>query len=465
LSNPERLEVLEGTTVVATAAEASLRWVRQSADPVPGTKHLRVVPRASGFISVSRSGALQRVIPLTVVPDDAPRIAIDRPEGDLTLPAAAPVSVSARALDDHGLTAAELRYTRVSGSGEQFEFADGVLPVEIERTAANDWRVSGQLPLARMGAALGDTIVFRIAARDGRAARGEGLSDAVVIDIAPPGSVATAGAAIDPGEDKFALSQQMILLKLRRLHASRRTFTQLRLLEESQSLAGQQRSVRALFVFMLGGEVEDEEVEAAHSHEIQEGRLADTSRRDLVTAVNLMSRVEQHLTAAETGAAIPPAEAAVEAVQRAFGRRRYFLRTTPVRMRIDPSRRFAGDASDAANLTVPGRGSSPSSAALRAMDVLIRLASDGVADSAGLAAAAARVLAVDPAHSEMQRVAAELQESGLSPGRVRALATRALSLLSVTERAQHPGALHADRYGAEALKGAWADEWRSGAKP
>jgi hypothetical protein len=48
-----------------------------------------------------------------------------------------------------------------------------------------------------------------------------------------------------------------------------------------------------------------------------------------------------------TGAALPPAVAAVDALQRAFGRNRYILRTLPIRSRIDPSRRLTGELKSA----------------------------------------------------------------------------------------------------------------------
>jgi hypothetical protein len=106
--------------------------------------------------------------------------------------------------------------------------------------------------------------------------------------------------------------------------------------------------VRGNFIFLLGGHVEDEEEEAAQSHEIQEGRLENTARRDINAAISQMTRVEQRITALEIGAALPPARAAVEALQRAFGRSRYLLRSLAVRGRLDPSRRLTGDLAEAA---------------------------------------------------------------------------------------------------------------------
>jgi hypothetical protein len=60
-----------------------------------------------------------------------------------------------------------------------------------------------------------------------------------------------------------------------------------------------------------------------------------------------MTRAEQGLTAANTAAALPHARAAVEALQRAFGRSRYLLRALAARTGLDPSRRLAGDLAGA----------------------------------------------------------------------------------------------------------------------
>ena len=141
----------------------------------------------------------------------------------------------------------------------------------------------------------------------------------------------------------------MILLKLQRLRAREATLSREALTQEVDGLGAEQRSVRANFIFLMGGSVEDEEEEAAQSNEIQEGRLENSARREISTAIRFMSEVETALGAVNTGAALPPAKSAVEALQRAFGRNRYFLKTLAERSRIDPSRRLTGDLKEAAD--------------------------------------------------------------------------------------------------------------------
>ena len=62
-----------------------------------------------------------------------------------------------------------------------------------------------------------------------------------------------------------------------------------------------------------------------------------------------MTHAEQALLAPDTAAGLTAAQAAVAALQRAFGRSRYILRTIPARSRVDPSRRLSGELSAAGN--------------------------------------------------------------------------------------------------------------------
>ena len=119
-------------------------------------------------------------------------------------------------------------------------------------------------------------------------------------------------------------------------------------------LAIAQRRVRAEFVFMLGGEVEDEFEEAAHSHEVEGGRLENKGQGDLTEAVRQMSLAETRLTAAEVREALPYEYKALAALQAAFGKARYVMRTLPSPVQIDASRRLQGDRSQAGSSRCSG---------------------------------------------------------------------------------------------------------------
>ena len=107
--------------------------------------------------------------------------------------------------------------------------------------------------------------------------------------------------------------------------------------------------IRAEFVFMLGGEINDEEVEAEQSVELQAGRLQNRGQRDLRAATIAMSQAEKLLTGANTAEALVAERAAVTALQRAFSRDRYILRALATRSQLDPARRLTGSLGDASD--------------------------------------------------------------------------------------------------------------------
>ena len=97
-----------------------------------------------------------------------------------------PIKITAS--DDLALASLELRYTKVSGSGEQFEFVEGALPVRVTRESGRQWRADAQMALATLNLAAGDSLVYRAVARDGRPGdAGMGASDTYFIEIAGPG--------------------------------------------------------------------------------------------------------------------------------------------------------------------------------------------------------------------------------------------------------------------------------------
>src|SRR5262249_591004 len=214
-----------------------------------------------------------------------------------------------------------LCYTKVSGSGEQFTFTDGEIPLAIDTHGDRDWRGSTTRTLAELGLAEGDMFVYRAVAADMRPGdSGEAASDAFFVEVSKLGVAAGDALTLAEQETRYALSQQMLIVKTGRLNQRRSSTSEAEFREASQSLAVEQRMIRSEFVFMLGGEIEDEEVEAEQSVEIQAGRLANRGQRDIRAATVAMSQAEKLLTAANTADALKAERAAVEALQRAVAR-------------------------------------------------------------------------------------------------------------------------------------------------
>ena len=420
LVNPATLDVLGGTTAVVRAPGGQAAQIRVNGTPVPvqpdGTA--RVLFTASGYVAVD-AGAVHRLVPLTVTPDRAPDVRISAPAKDLRVPStAAAIPIAAAAADDLGLASFELRYTVVSGTGEQFTFTEGTLPAAVQRASDNSWRLEATLSLAKLGLEPGDALIYRAVAADRRpGGAGIAASDTFFVEIAGPGDVPLEGVEMPPEKERYALSQAMIVLKLERLQAREKTLARAALEEETGNIAAEQRAVRANFIFLLGGEVEDEEVEAEHSHEISEGRFANQARKEIVSATVLMGQVEKALAAISTRDALPPARAAVKALQRAFGHSRYLLRALPSRVRIDPARRSSGDISAAADWNralapaAPDAGTEAARLALAdllAASAALETGTSAAALTDALRALAERVLAAAAGAPDLRPAAAEI---------------------------------------------------------
>jgi len=384
LTNPERIDALAGTrlTLVVLAPQSTPVRVRfgdreLSAKQGSDRAGFEMALAESGYLAVEFDGdgtrrEPTRLIAVNVVPDRAPVVHVERPGRDLLLPTVNHVvEIDAAASDDIALGALVLRYTKVSGSGEQFEFVEGELPLVISRDNAQSWRGHGRIPVAALGLEPGDSLVYRLTAQDDRpGAAGAASSDTFFVEIAGPGRVALEGFAMAPEQERYALSQQMIVVKLRRLREREKRLSPQALDDETGALAAEQRAVRGNFIFLMGGHVEDEEEEAEHSNEIQEGRLENTATREIWRAVSHMTVVEQALAGNDTAAALTAAMKAVEALQRAFTRNRYILRTLPSRLRIDPSRRLAGELDDVKDENRPVASATDAPSALLSRQLL-----------------------------------------------------------------------------------------------
>ncbi|MCA1564015.1 MAG: hypothetical protein LC804_28485, partial [Acidobacteria bacterium] len=317
ISQPDRITAVEGTRVRLTIdglrTSGGLRFGTTAlATRTAGASTVAELTLVeSAYLSIDGTDG-RKLIPVAVIPDRAPAITIERPGRDLLVPDVRPsVSVVAGATDDFGLELLALRYTKVSGSGEQYEFVEGELPLAVGRQDSRTWQGTGELALDRLGLEAGDSLVYRVVARDGRAGEaGFASSDTFFVEVAGPGQVALEGFEMPPDRERYALSQQMIVLKIQRLRERERRLAADAVREQAGAIATEQRGVRANFVFLMGGHVEDEEAEAEHSHEIQEGRLQNTARREISRAVGYMNHAEQALVAADTAVALKQASLA-----------------------------------------------------------------------------------------------------------------------------------------------------------
>ena len=472
LVDPEQLQAVEGATALVTI-ESPARAITLEQDGQPRTLDStggvftgRVQLTRTGYLLVAADGE-RRMMPVVVAPDALPKVRIAAPGRDLVYEGGNPrIAFEARATDDFGLRSLALRYTIVSGSGEQFDFKDGEIPLVTAPRDPRDWTGTASRALADFGLKEGDMLVYRAVAADTRPGGGTASSDAFFIEISRLGVAAADGFTLPDEETRYALSQQMLIVKTERLHQRRNQMPRDELTEAAQGLAVEQRMIRAEFVFMLGGEVEDEEVEAEQSSELQAGRLENRGQRDVRAATIAMSQAEKALTGADTAAALVAERAAVAALQRAFSRERYLLRALASRTRLDPARRLTGDlsgASDSRRTLAP----LPEDRRTALLQDLLR----GIAEltiTGGAPATfsqRARVLAeeairIDPAAPQLREAATAIQRAAANAGdsarRQASLGQAAIAAASEARRtfAAPPTAM---RPLAPALGGAFAD--------
>ena len=427
--NPTDVAVLEGTRVVLATSGASgtVHVIEPGRAPLAfeqGQNEWRhaFVVRDSRILLVRAENAATggRLLQIRVDADRRPLVRIAQPGKDLVVPdATGQYSVEIDAEDDVGLGSVILRYTRVAGSGEAFTFEEGDVPVRLQVASGTSWKAHATLALSSLKLEDGDTLVYRAIARDRKPGADPATSETFLIEVGRVGGVASTGFAVPEERDRQGLSQQMLIVKTERLEAARVKLPPAELLEQSRLLAIEQRMVKAEFVFMTGGHVEDEVAEAEAGHELAEGRGENQSQLDLLAAIREMSRAEARLNAGDTRQALVFERGALRALQRAFDRRRDLLRTLPERARIDPGRRLTGDAKDAKASGRDVPGIEPDRVAAAAREVLLALA-DGIRHDTLDAALAARVLAIDPASAELRRAALTMSTASDRPARVSA---------------------------------------------
>ena len=470
LMNPSELEVLEGTTLRLESGRdgGSLQVVEAGRPPVPfaaaGDRWVHeFVARDSTILLVRRDAVGQggdaRLLQVRVEPDRRPLVRILEPAKDLVFGepnAKVPIVIEAR--DDLRLGTLTLRYTKVTGAGETFSFEEGEIPVRVRAETPDAWRGEAQLSLDTLKLVDGDTLVYRAVASDLKPGADPSTSETFLIEIGRLGGVASTGFAVDEGRDRQGLSQQMVIIKTERLHAARKSMPAEAFQEQARLLAVEQRMVKAEFVFMTGGEVADEIEEAQHAHELVEGRFENAAQVELLTAIREMSRAEARLNAADSAQALTYERAALRALQRAFDRRRYLLRTLPERARIDPARRLSGDVSAVSPAVRPQAANESDPTIAKARPVMAAL-EYAIAHQENLGASlASDALGVAPSSEVLQRASIALASAPDVNDRVQAarVAHRALTEIVRQRLAAAPQLEILD----DPVRGRFADEVR-----
>src|SRR4029077_15427263 len=144
--DPEQLQAIEGSALVLSI-DSSAASVSVEHDGRTATLPRRADGRFGDRLTVTKTGYLlvatdssRKMIPLVVSPDALPAVRLTAPGRDLVYAGGNPrITFDVRATDDFGLRSLTLRYTKVSGSREQFEFQEGDLPLPVTPLTAREW--------------------------------------------------------------------------------------------------------------------------------------------------------------------------------------------------------------------------------------------------------------------------------------------------------------------------------------
>ena len=453
-TNPPTIAALAGSRIelrVEANAETirveTLTGVRDASAGVTAFQ-ATFIAESDGFVAIEPLDSAgvpgpRALMGLSVTPDRAPRVTLASPGRDLffsTVPGTLPVTVNAE--DDLALASLRLRYTAVSGSGERFTFIERDVPVSVTATTAREWSARGTWRLDSLELAPGDLVVYRAVATDRRPGAPPVESESYVIEMVTPGAVAAEGFAADDQRDRYAVSQQMVILKTERLLARRSRLPSDSVAAESRLLAAEQRQVRAEFVFMMGGELEDLATETAGTLELNEvaeaeseddllaGRQQNQGRVEMMRAIRAMSRASRALTSANLDQALIAERAALDNLMRAFARSRFILRALTQRERIDLERRLSGSLALTAGMRAPAVEATPAARVVALRRLMAELAAMSSGDSDAVRAtrateAALTLLRADPASDTIRRLATRVQvlareRGGLPTGTARA---------------------------------------------
>ncbi|HEX7239203.1 MAG TPA: hypothetical protein VF263_02975, partial [Longimicrobiaceae bacterium] len=326
----------------------------------------------------------RRVVPVAVLADQPPEVALREPAHDLVVASATGrIPVRARAADDHGVADLRLTWIRSRGSGESFTFEEGEWAWgRVERAGKT---VSGEhvLDLAALGLRPGDMIHLRAVARDRNdvTGPGESVSPTRVIRVARPEELDQVNTVVGMPpelEENPVLSQRMLILMTERLRDRAPRIGRAAVLEESTEIGHEQGRLRdrvgeQIFTRSTaglqspdapasfqeeggtphahqGGHAEEgkprtpEETLAAASAATGRGTLEELGHRHdegpviavnqaLLAIYNAMYAAERELNQGDPAASLPHQYEALRRIKEAQQGERRFVRGT---MRVDP---------------------------------------------------------------------------------------------------------------------------------
>src|SRR5439155_6418414 len=157
--DPVELRGVEGSVAILTIQTAANRVTiehdgatRTVAAGSDGRFTDRLPLTKTGYVVVASDAGVRRTLAVVVAPDALPNVRVVAPGRDLIYAGGnASIGFATRATDDYGIRSLSLRYTKVSGSGEEFAFTEGEIPLTVAAANARDWSGTATRTLGDLG--------------------------------------------------------------------------------------------------------------------------------------------------------------------------------------------------------------------------------------------------------------------------------------------------------------------------
>ncbi|NDK54973.1 DUF4175 family protein [Pontibacter fetidus] len=210
-----------------------------------------------GLYTINLNGQRSAFYTLEIIPDEAPTIAIQKPEQYTEILFGQPqrVTLQAQLTDDYGIREANMVATVAKGTGEAVKFREEKINLNLNGNPKN-YAVKQTLDLQKLGMTYGDELYFYLQAWDRH--RGYTRSETYFVQIEDTTIVDNSfdlSMGVNPVPEYFR-SQRQIIIDTEKLLKEQKTITRAQFEERANNLGVDQKLLRLRYGKFLGEEFE-----------------------------------------------------------------------------------------------------------------------------------------------------------------------------------------------------------------
>jgi len=211
----------------------------------------------AGLYTIKLNGQKSAFYTLEIIPDEAPTIAIQKPEQYTEVLFGEPqrVTLQAQLTDDYGIREANMIATVAKGTGEAVKFREEKIKLNLSGSAKN-YTVKQPLDLQKLGMTYGDELYFYVQAWDRH--RGYTRSETYFVQIEDTTIVESSfdmSMGVNPVPEYFR-SQRQIIIDTEKLLKEQKSISRAEFEERSNNLGVDQKLLRLRYGKFLGEEFE-----------------------------------------------------------------------------------------------------------------------------------------------------------------------------------------------------------------